>query len=506
MKRKTYIVLTGLVIALTILSFSFSHFEEIPKSWDVEKIHSMHLPLPDSSMVANPVSAEYYYQLPERKAFKAYPFYMPGREPKGYYEWLKQQQPEIIFNAADLKTEADWIKAGEIIYDMPEVYEPIDSVYLASLPELEKHWRKFIPTTKDGVIPFISIVVREKGRLEVGSRTCGMCHTKVMPDGNVLKGGQGNFVFTRYLVSLLRVQHDFQNVPDSVTSVRINAFNRLLFEAPWIKHENQERLKKLSIDEWLNTFETRPGVLHRPGTGLGYPVNVPDLFNVKERKYFDRTGHLQHRDIGDLMRYATFNQSADKLDDYNGFTSFNRPADPKKGNVTRFSDEQLFALAKFIYSLQAPKNPVVYPEALLKKGETVFKEQKCFTCHTPPLYSNNKLTPADGFTPPEDHFNKYDIFDRSVGTDATLTLYTRRGTGYYKVPSLIGAWNRTAFLHGGYFATLEDMFDKKRLNDDYIPTGYKPPWLEHIAVKGHLFGTELNEEDKAALLAFIRSL
>jgi hypothetical protein len=425
---------------------------------------------------------------------------------RGYYEWLQQQQPEIVFNAADMKTEGDWIKAGEIIYDMPEVYEPIDSAYLSSLPELAKHWSTFIPTTKEGVIPFLSIVIREKGRIELGSRSCGMCHTKVMPAGDVLKGGQGNFVFTNYLVSLQQVQHDFQKVPDSIIASRIKAFNRLLFAAPWIKHESQERLNKLSNAEWQNIFTTRVGVLHRPGTGLGYPVNVPDLYNEKERKYFDRTGHLLHRDIGDLMRYATFNQSADKMDDFNGFTSFNRPVDPKKGNVTRFSDAQLYALANYIYSLKSPKNPTVYPPDLLARGEIIFKEQDCDNCHTPPFYSNNKLTPVEGFIPPKSHLEKYHISDVSVGTDPTLSLYTRRATGYYKVPSLIGVWNRTSFLHGGYLANLEDMLDSSRLDSNYIPTGYKPPWLKAMAVKGHKFGLELNAKDKIALLAFLRSL
>src|SRR4029078_6796144 len=206
----------SLVTLITILSFSLRHFEEIPKVWDLEKIRSMQLPLPDGSVVITPVSTEYYYRLPERVAYRTYPFYMPGKEPKGYYEWLRQQQPEIIFNAANLKQDDDWIKAGEIIYDMPEVYEIIDSAYLTLLPELGKHWRKFIPITKEGIIPFLSIVVRQKGRIELGSRTCGMCHTKVMPNGDLLKGGQGNFIFTNYLVSLLRVQRDFQKIPDSV--------------------------------------------------------------------------------------------------------------------------------------------------------------------------------------------------------------------------------------------------------------------------------------------------
>jgi hypothetical protein len=74
------------------------------------------------------------------------------------------------------------------------------------------------------------------------------------------------------------------------------------------------------------------------------------------------------------------------------------------------------------------------------------------------------------------------------------------------VPSLIGAWNRTGFLHSGYLATLEDMFDTRRLNEDYVPTGYKPSSVKTMAVRGHKYGLNLNNEDKKALIAFIRSL
>jgi hypothetical protein len=504
-KHQIYLIAI-FVTSSAILSFNYNNVDLVPKTWDVEKLHSMHFPLPDTSMAPEPVSEEYYYALPERIAYKMYPFYMPGKEPKGYYEWLQKQEPEIIFNAADIKTEADWIKAGEIIYDMPELYDVMDSAFLSLLPELEKHWRKFMPATSEGVIPFLNIVVREKGRIELGSRACGMCHTKIMPNDKLLKGGQGDFLLTEYIVSQLRVQRDVRKVSDSIINLRIRNFNRLVFEAPWIKHESQERWKNMSIDEWLNSFGTPVGVANRQGSGLGYSTSVPDLFNLQDRKYFDRTGHLLQRDIGDLMRYAALNQSMDRYNSYKGFTAANRPADPKKSNVTRFSDAQLFALSKYIYSLKSPKNPAVYSKELLVKGEIIFKEQGCVTCHTPPLYSNNRLTPVDGFDPPKAHFKKYDIFNISVETDPGLALYTRRGTGYYKVPSLIGVWNRTAFLHSGNLANLEDLFDAKRLEPGYIPTGYKPAWLSHMAVPGHPFGMELNEKDKGALVAFLKSL
>ena len=51
----------------------------------------------------------------------------------------------------------------------------------------------------------------------------------------------------------------------------------------------------------------------------------------------------------------------------------------------------------------------------------------------------------------------------SIDTDPTLTLRTRRGTGYYKVPSLRGLWYRGPLEHSGSVATLEDWFDAARL-------------------------------------------
>ena len=53
------------------------------------------------------------------------------------------------------------------------------------------------PLFKDGSLPFYRYVIREKGKVEIGVNSCGMCHTRVMPDGSALKGAQGNFPFDR---------------------------------------------------------------------------------------------------------------------------------------------------------------------------------------------------------------------------------------------------------------------------------------------------------------------
>ena len=46
--------------------------------------------------------------------------------------------------------------------------------------------------SKDGVLPAFQYVVKTKGVVELGALGCATCHTRVMPDGSILKGAQGN--------------------------------------------------------------------------------------------------------------------------------------------------------------------------------------------------------------------------------------------------------------------------------------------------------------------------
>lgn len=203
------------------------------------------------------------------------------------------------------------------------------------------------------------------------------------------------------------------------------------------------------------------------------------------------------------MRYAALNQGADVLSLYGEFRPKGELPDPS--TESRYSDEQLYALAEFVYSLKPPPNPNKF-DALTARGQKVFEQEGCAVCHTPPLYTNNKLTPAEGFKPPDEHRKRYDILPMPVGTDPRLTLKSRRGTGYYKVPSLKGLWYRGPFEHNGSVATLEDWFDPRRLRDDYVPTGFLGYGVRARAVKGHLFGLDLSVEDRKGLIAFLKTL
>ena len=56
-----------------------------------------------------------------------------------------------------------------------------------------------------------------------------------------------------------------------------------------------------------------------------------------------RTGHVRHRSLGDLMRYAAINQGADYLAQFGTWRPGGEPPEPP--TETRYSDEQLYALA-----------------------------------------------------------------------------------------------------------------------------------------------------------------
>jgi hypothetical protein len=230
---------------------------------------------------------------------------------------------------------------------------------------------------------------------------------------------------------------------------------------------------------------------------------VPDLIGVKDRIYLDRTGHVRHRSVVDLMRYSALNQGAFFYDSYGKFLSPSRLPDPSK--VERYSDEQLYALGLYIYALKPPANPNKF-DASAARGQKIFAREGCVNCHTPPLYTNNKLSPVEGFNVPEGHANQYDALHISVGTDPNLALKTRRGTGYYKVPSLKGVWYRGPFEHSGSVLTLEDWFDPRRTRDDYAPTGFRGFGVKTRAVRGHRFGLDLMAKERKDLIAFLKTL
>ncbi len=490
-----------LLLSLACVARSQEFRPEIRKIWDDKTMEALEVPLA-SGLKPKHVPADYYYKIPERKVWKSYPIYPPGREPAGYFEHLKTLEPELAFDVSKLKTKADWIRAGEEVFHSANAFTPTTFPFTeVRNPEWWKATEAKL--AKDGTLPYYRYVIRKKGTVEVSFDSCASCHSRVMDDGQVIWGAAGSIAFGKHWAYQIR--------KDSKPTEPAAGLLKLFFGAPWIRPDPLAEFASMTMEDVAAHLASIPhGVGARQGTSLRAPAHPPDLIGIADRKYLDNTGLQLHRTIEDLMRYAAINGFVDELTLYGDFRPISiihssKPDElPPPDTELRSSDAHLYALALYIYSLKPPKNPNL-KDARAKLGKKVFASQGCPVCHPAPLYTNNKLTPAKGFKVPAEHRKIYDVLDVPVGTDPELAMKTRRGTGYYRVPSLKGVWYRGPFEHSGSVATLEDWFDENRLKPDYVPTGYRGMTPKR-AVTGHEFGLRLKPEDKAALIAFLKTL
>jgi hypothetical protein len=481
---------------LTLLLAASAFGSDIPRTWTDSAVAELEVPLVNPKYSPVHISEKAYYQIPTRTIYRTYPVYHPSRQPAGYMEWLKNQEPEIAFDPAKLTTPADWIKAGEVVFNTPVSFGPV--FFSAENVQDPAFFEKpGMPVAKDGTVPFARWVIRKKGQVELGSMGCNTCHTRVMPDGTVVPGAQGNNPGDRQGAYMLRSASG--HAPAAELLARVRKFAEQ-FEVPGLEDDPNRSAQTMSLEQFIAAGEAIPaGVTARSHTSMVLPPQVPDIIGVQERRFLDHTGLVRHRSIGDLMRYSTLVQ------DTIGLARYGPEPQPQVRGGARYSDEQLYALALYLYSLKPPPNPNRLDETAAK-GKKIFDREGCAGCHTPPLYTNNKLVPADGFVPPADHAARFDVMEKRIGTDPRYALKTRKGTGYYKVPSLKGVWYRGPFEHNGSVATLEDWFDPARLRDDYVPTGYRGHDGRKRSVKGHEFGLQLPADEKKALLAFLRTL
>jgi len=151
----------------------------------------------------------------------------------------------------------------------------------------------------------------------------------------------------------------------SKAEARIRTLQRRIFAAPWAP--NQDVFDTLTVPEVLRRYKAmQPGVWARQGTSSKHPVKIPSLIGIEDVKYLDSTGKFRHRSVGDVMRYAIVNQALDMVAHYGDFQPVARFVDAQPGTInvgqrvsdakdTRYSDEQLYALALYLTA------PVTWP-------------------------------------------------------------------------------------------------------------------------------------------------
>jgi len=182
------------------------------------------------------------------------------------------------------------------------------------------------------------------------------------------------------------------------------------------------------------------------------PYAIPDFAGIADMPYLHHNANWHHRTTATLaVRCETlFITSA--------------------GELARIPRVLSYALAMYFRSLPAPP-PLEEPSVEASRGEDVFTAAGCPSCHVPPLFTSDQLIRVE-----------------DIGTEPSAGLSRSRFTGYYRIASLRGVGRAAPYLHHGVFDSLEAMFDPGR--DE----------------PGHEYGLELGDEDRAALIAYLRSL
>jgi hypothetical protein len=250
---------------------------QIPKVWDEQAIADMEIPLPSPAPKPVHVSEEYYYSIPEITIYRTYPRQRGSlAEEAAYIERLKNEEPVVAFDQAQLRTEEDWIRAGELVFrtsSNPIPYQP------ATGP---------------------SYVIRQKGIVEINSGPCTVCHSQRQSDGSILFGipstNANNYAF-------------------AVESTSLNRMMRALFSTPWRNPDpNVPLTATVTSAEIVSWRLPGGGITDRIGTSLTYPLQIPSLIGIKDRKYFDHSGRHRHRSIGDLMRSPSSPEPSSSID------------------------------------------------------------------------------------------------------------------------------------------------------------------------------------------------
>jgi hypothetical protein len=206
----------------------------------------------------------------------------------------------IVFDASTLRTKDNWIRAGEAVFnDSPSpVPTGPEGFQLPSGISLT--------VTREGIIPTDRYVIRNRGLIEQSTGvSCAACHTRVLPDGAALIGGQIDFaVYPAFAIPLKRAD----SAPEAAR--RIRDLDWITSGAPWITPRTE--FEKLTNQELAARYDAMPaGVLERQGTSSAFPVRVPSLIGIEDIKYLDATGLVLFLSSGSILtRDARISTSA----------------------------------------------------------------------------------------------------------------------------------------------------------------------------------------------------
>jgi mono/diheme cytochrome c family protein len=275
--------------------------------------------------------------------------------------------------------------------------------------------------------------------------------------------------------------------------------------------------------------------LHGPHLDLGLRddlcEDVPAWWLLKKKKTMYYTGSASARSVRSLLQFM--------------LSPLNGPADIKKAEAD-FADIQAY-----LVSLAPPKYPFAIDPDLAAKGEMLFKDN-CARCHGtygPNWTYPNRIVPIDQIGTDR---TRFDGLSKKAGDHYNRSWFAREkagwltddyravATGGYQAPPLDGIWATAPYFHNGSVPTVYHVlnsharpgiftrsyrtdtaaYDAKRLGWKYQEIGtldrsqLTPREQRGIydttqpgrGNGGHTFGDGLTEEERSAVIEYLKTL
>ncbi len=151
----------------------------IPRTWDEAALAEWAMPLAGLGVRPTHMSAAEYYAMPVED-LKTYPVYMPGREPAGYWERMQTVGPQPLIEPRTLRTEADWVRAGERVFFDAVALRTFDPKVIAMARDLAAMKQRGAGPYPDGTISALRWVPTKNG-VALGFANCSACHLLHLP-------------------------------------------------------------------------------------------------------------------------------------------------------------------------------------------------------------------------------------------------------------------------------------------------------------------------------------
>lgn len=235
------------------------------------------------------------------------------------------------------------------------------------------------------------------------------------------------------------------------------------------------------------------GVNERVGTR-----NAPPIFNLAFKKSFFWDGGVTHIDFIPINAIDNPNELDEDID--NLVKKLKRHyAYPEKfkkafNKETIDSQQMLYALSQFMVAMVSANSPydqyVNGNRAALTEQQVrglSLVESKCASCHTPPLFTN-------------DSFANNGLDTEFTDRGRAIITESEHDAGKFRVPTLRNVELTDPYMHDGRFRTLEQVLTHYQQHVKNSPT------LDAALQAGETLGIALSDEEKADIIAFLKSL